>query len=176
MATQNPLEMEGTFPLPEAQLDRFFFKILLPYPEADVLRDILRHTTGEEPSPPETLSASAGRLLRHRALLRQVPVPEIVEEAVVGILLRTHPDHPKAPASVRQCVRYGASPRGGQAILLAAKLRALRQDRFHVTREDVAAVARPALRHRLILNFAGESEGISPDQIITEVLRSVLDE
>jgi MoxR-like ATPase len=115
-------------------------------------------------------------LLRHRALLRQVPVPEIVEEAVVGILLRTHPDHPKAPASVRQCVRYGASPRGGQAILLAAKLRALRQDRFHVTREDVAAVARPALRHRLILNFAGESEGISPDQIITEVLRSVLEE
>jgi MoxR-like ATPase len=176
MATQNPLEMEGTFPLPEAQLDRFFFKILLPYPDAVVLRAVLRQTTGEAPPPLAPLPDTAARLLRHRTLIRQVPVPEIVEQAVVDLLLRTHPTQPTASPTARKCIRYGASPRGGQAILLAAKLRALRQNRFHVSREDVAAVALPALRHRLILNFTGESEGISTEKIIAEAVFSTFGE
>ena len=169
LATQNPLEMEGTYPLPEAQLDRFLFKLLVRFPTAAELGEILARTTTTE-LPRVGKSASGAQVSRMGLLAREVPIASHVREYVVRLLLATHPDSATAPAAVRKYVRYGASPRGAQSIVLAAKIRALLEGRLNVAFEDVRAVATPALRHRVMLNFEGEAEGLTTDEVIGEML------
>jgi MoxR-like ATPase len=168
LATQNPLELEGTYPLPEAQLDRFMLKILLRSPAVDELNDILTRTTaGELPTP--SAVANGERLLAMRQTVRDVPVASDVTDYVSRVVLATHPND-SSPEIVRRFVRYGASPRGGQSMLLAAKVRALRDGRANVAFEDIDAVAAAALRHRLILSFEGQADGVEADAIIAAVL------
>ena len=168
LATQNPLEMEGTYPLPEAQLDRFLFKLKVELPSRAALHEILDRTTaGTRPQADKVLSAP--RLLELSGLVRQVPVARAVQDWAVRIVEGTHP-RPGAPELTRRYVRFGASPRGAQACLLGAKMRALLDGRFAVSCDDIEAVARQALRHRLILSFEGEAEGVDPDHIIAQIL------
>ncbi len=171
MATQNPLEMEGTYPLPEAQLDRFFFKLLVKFPKAQEMEAILDRTT-ESATPTTSRIFDAGHILEMSRLARQIPIANDVRKTGIQFILGTHPDHPGAPDLTRRYVRFGASPRGAQALILAAKIRAILDNRFHVAREDLIAVATPALRHRIILNFEGQAENISPDDIIQAVIQS----
>jgi MoxR-like ATPase len=169
LATQNPLEMEGTYPLPEAQLDRFFFKLNVGFPTVGELVEILNRTTYDT-QPHASVAASGAVLLQMGRLARQLPVASHVSEYVARLLLLTHPEHPEAPDLVKRYVRYGASPRGAQAMLVGAKVSALFQGRYNVAFSDVRAVVYPALRHRLILNFEGEAEGVTADQVIKSVL------
>lgn len=174
LATQNPLEMDGTYPLPEAQLDRFLFKLHVSSPTSEELHTILDRTTGrEQPKVKRTLSCEA--LLNLRALAREVPTPRHVQEVVVRLIEATHPDRAAAPEETRRYVRFGASPRGAQAVLGSAKVRAITRGRFSVSTEDVRAVLKPALRHRLIRGFEGEAEGVSPDMILDAILNHVSD-
>jgi MoxR-like ATPase len=172
LATQNPLEMEGTYPLPEAQLDRFFFKLHVRFPDRDELHRILDLTTG---APAERRRAVIDRaaILEMQRLVRQVPVARHVQDYAVRVLQATHPDGPDAPDVAKRFVRYGSSPRGAQAVLLAAKIRALFDGRFAASVDDVRAAVHPALRHRVLLNFEGEAEGVKTDQVLDEVLKSV---
>ena len=172
LATQNPIEMEGTYPLPEAQLDRFLFKINVVFPTAEELVEILARTTGG-PRPALRKTAAGQQLVAMGRLARQVPVPSHVAEYVARLVVATHPEHDSAPPLAKQYLRYGASPRGGQALILGAKITALFAGRVNVAFEDVAAVAPAALRHRLLLNFEAQAEGITPDQIIAELLTAV---
>ena len=169
LATQNPIEMEGTYPLPEAQLDRFLFKLQVPFPSHAELHQILELTTGRQ-LPALAPVLTRGDVLQMRSLVREVVVAEHVREHVVSLVEASHPEHASAPESVKRYVRYGASPRGAQACLLAAKAHALLAGRLHVAVADVVAVARPALRHRLILNFEGEADGIASDSILDPLL------
>jgi MoxR-like ATPase len=169
LATQNPLEMEGTYPLPEAQLDRFFVKLKVGFPSREALHTILDRTTGETTVRAEKVLSGA-RLLELRELVRQVPVARPVQDFVVRVLEATHPQMKGGPGIVQKYVRFGGSPRGAQAMLLGAKIRALLAGRFAVSIDDVKAVARPTLRHRLILNFEGEAQGIDPDTIVDAIL------
>ena len=172
LATQNPLEMEGTYPLPEAQLDRFLFKLHVEFPTRDELHAILDRTTGvAEPAITPVLDGK--RILEMRALAREVPVPRHVQDYAIRVLEATHPERKGTPEKVKRFVRFGASPRGAQAMLIAAKIQALRDGRFATTIEDVRAVTLPALRHRVILNFEGEAEGVRTDALIAEVLAQV---
>ena len=172
LATQNPLEMEGTYPLPEAQLDRFLLKVCVASPDADELVAILDRTTGAgEPRPAKV--AAAERILRMRRLVRQVPAAEHVKQYIARVVRATHPDGAGAPQMTTKYVRYGSSPRGAQAMILAAKVLALREGRANVAFADVEAVAAPALRHRLILSFEGQADGVDPDDIIHQVLQAV---
>jgi MoxR-like ATPase len=172
LATQNPLEMEGTYPLPEAQLDRFLFKLYVRFPDRDELHRILDITTGVGISARSAvLDRSA--IVEMQQLVRQVPVARHVQDYAVRVLQATHPDGPDAPDLAKRFVRYGSSPRGAQAMLLAAKIRALFDGRFAASVDDVRAVAHPALRHRVLLNFEGEAEGVKSDQVIDAVLRGV---
>jgi len=173
MATQNPLEMEGTYPLPEAQLDRFFYKVNVDLPDVTEMVEILERTTGLE-TPAAGRAASGAEIMRMRALARSVPVASHVQEYIARLVLATHPEDPQAAPLVRKYVRYGVSPRGGQALMLGAKVTALLAGRYNVAFEDVHAVALPALRHRLILNFDGLAEGISPDSVIEELLEMLV--
>jgi MoxR-like ATPase len=167
IATQNPIEMEGTYPLPEAQLDRFLFKIEIAMPDRDELSAILAATTGEEAEQPApALTRSDVRELR--ALVRGVPASSEILALVSALVHATHPSSELAPERVKSAVRYGASPRGGQAILLAAKARALVRGRLHVTVEDVEALAPAALRHRILLGYEGEAAGIHPDVLVRD--------
>jgi MoxR-like ATPase len=169
LATQNPLEMEGTYPLPEAQLDRFFFKIDVPFPSEEDLIGIMERTTGGE--QPSVGTAATGNDIRAmQRLARDVPIASHVMAYAVRLLRGTHPETERVPDIVRQYVRYGASPRGAQAIVLGAKIHALLDGRFNVAFADVQAVAAPALRHRVILNFEGEAEGISTDSIVRAII------
>jgi MoxR-like ATPase len=168
LATQNPLEMEGTYPLPEAQLDRFIVKLKVTFPSRESLHTILDRTTGDHEVRAEKV-LSGQRLLELRELVRHVPVARPVQDFAIRVLEATHPNG-KSPELTRKYVRYGASPRGAQACLLGAKIRALLDGRFAVSCADVKAVARPTLRHRLILNFEGEAEGIDPDTVIDQIL------
>jgi len=172
LATQNPIEMEGTYPLPEAQLDRFFFKVNLPFPETSDLVEILARTTGAE-IPAAGIAATGSDILAMRDLARAVPIASHVSEYVARINTATHPNKEHAPELVKRYVRYGASPRGGQALILGAKVVALIAGRYNVAFEDVQAVAPAALRHRLLLNFEGLAEGIRPDDIIVELLKNI---
>jgi MoxR-like ATPase len=172
LATQNPLEMEGTYPLPEAQLDRFFFKLHVPFPERDELHQILARTTTDYSAEPRAV-LSKSELLEFQALVRKVPVAQHVQDYAVRVLLATRPEAPDAPPGVRRYVREGASPRGAQAVLLAAKIRALMAGRFAAALEDVKASALPALRHRVLLNFEGEADGIKTDAVIEEILKAL---
>lgn len=169
LATQNPLEMEGTYPLPEAQLDRFFCKILVPFPTADELVGILERTTTVE-SPKVESTFPSGRILEMGALSREIPVADEITRFAVELVLGTHPDSPNAPMFVRKYVRYGASPRGAQSLLLGAKINAILDGRFNVAREDIKTVATMVLRHRIILNFEGQAESIPTDKVIEELL------
>ena len=169
LATQNPIEMEGTYPLPEAQLDRFLLKVVVPFPSHAELAEVLDRTTGsEEPQVKPLLDGPT--LLDFRALAKEVIMAPAVRDRAAAIILQTHPNHPEAPDSVRRYVRYGASPRGAQALITSAKIRALRKGRAQVDFEDLQAMAPASLRHRLILNFEGEAEGINVDGILKDVL------
>jgi MoxR-like ATPase len=172
MATQNPLEMEGTYPLPEAQLDRFLFKLLFRYPTASEFDDILGTTTGVAMPQPRPV-IEVDRLLKMGELVRQVPVSAEIRAYAIALTLATHPDQLQAPEFSRRYVRYGASPRGGQAMILAGKARALLDRRLHVSREDLRSVAHTCLRHRIILSFEAQAEGIRQDDVIDKVLEFV---
>ncbi len=169
LATQNPLEMEGTYPLPEAQLDRFFFKIDVPFPSEEDLIAIMERTTGVE-QPQIGKAASGADVLAMQRLARDVPIASHVMAYAIRILRATHPETERVPEIVTSYVRYGASPRGAQAIVLGAKIHALLDGRFNVSYGDVQAVAPPALRHRVILNFEGEAEGISTDSVVRAII------
>jgi MoxR-like ATPase len=169
LATQNPLEMEGTYPLPEAQLDRFFFKVDVPFPSEEELIAIMERTTGADRISVKP-AATGADILAMQALARDVPIASHVMAYAVRILRATHPDGEATPELVTKYVRYGASPRGGQAMVLGAKIHALLDGRFNVAFNDVQAVAPPALRHRIILNFEGEAEGISTDSVVRAIL------
>ena len=168
IATQNPLEMEGTYPLPEAQVDRFFFKLNIGFPTRDDLIEVIHRTTRRE-SPQADHAAHGDEILELMGTVRDVPIAEHVERYAADVLLATHPGHDLAPAGVKRYVKYGASPRGLQAMILGSKVRALLDERYNVAEEDIQAVAPPALRHRLLLNFEGEAEAIEPDALIQEV-------
>jgi MoxR-like ATPase len=171
MATQNPLEMEGTYPLPEAQLDRFFFKLKVSFPDRQSLHTILDRTTSDDsPRPAPVIDKS--RLLTMRELVRRVPLSRNVQDFAIRVLQATHPEASEATEKTRKYVRYGGSPRGVQAMILAAKIRALLEGRYAVSIDDISAVAAPALRHRMILSFEGEAEGVDADEIIADILAS----
>jgi MoxR-like ATPase len=172
LGTQNPLEMEGTYPLPEAQLDRFLFKLLVGYLDEDELVEIVDRTTTGMRSRVTAVLGKA-RILEMIQLVREVPVADHVKRYAVRLVRATHPGAQVAPPAVTQFVKYGSSPRGIQALILGAKVRALASGRFHVACEDVRAHALPALRHRLILNFEGEAEDIRTDTIVETVLGAV---
>ena len=172
MATQNPIDQEGTYPLPEAQLDRFFFKLLVGYPSAEELTEVLtRTTTGTRPAIQKVINREA--LLELMDLVREVPVASHVKDYAVRLVLATHPRTETASPIATQYLRFGSSPRGGQTLLLAGKVRALTHGRFNVSFDDIEAVTVAALRHRLILNFEAEAEGITTDHIIAQILQDV---
>ena len=169
LATQNPLEMEGTYPLPEAQLDRFFYKLKVGFPGREALHVIMDRTThNETPQPQKVLSRA--RVLEMRELARRVPLAKPVQDYDIRVLQATHPETTEATPMVKKYVRYGSSPRGAQAILLGAKIRALLDGRFAVSVDDIRKVAAPALRHRTMLNFEGEAEGIGTDALVADIL------
>ena len=171
LATQNPIEQEGTYPLPEAQLDRFFFKLLVDYSNREQLKAILdRTTTGQEPQA-ETV-ADAEKILWAQKLVRRVVVAEHVQDYAIRLVLATHPEGQFAAPMTNRFVRYGSSPRGVQALVLAAKVRALLDERYHVSFDDIAQSVLPGLRHRLLLNFEGQAEGIRADDVLDEVIRN----
>ena len=171
LATQNPLEMEGTYPLPEAQLDRFLFKVDVKFPSAAELSEILNRTTGEENPNPEKV-ANGAKIIAMQNLARTVPVPSNVTDFVSRLIVGTHPD--QSPSDmIKQYVRYGSSPRGAQSIMLGARITALLAGRYNVSYDDVAAVASPALRHRIILNFEAQAANISADQILADLVSAI---
>ena len=172
LATQNPIDQEGTYPLPEAQLDRFFFKLIVGYPSGAELTEVLARTTGGSfVQVSKVLDGAA--LLTLQQLVREVPVATHVTDYAVRLVLATHPTSATAAAITNQFLRFGSSPRGAQTLILAAKVRALAQGRFNVSFEDIRWAAPPALRHRLILNFEAEAEGITTDHIIDRILAEV---
>ena len=172
LATQNPLEMEGTYPLPEAQLDRFLFKLQVRFPSREELHQILERTTRKD-APSVKPVYGRDEILWMASLLREVPVARHVQDYAVRLIHATHPDSPDSPAITKKYIRYGASPRGAQAMLLGAKVRAMVQGRFAVSYDDLRAVAKPALRHRVILNFEGEAEGIATDGILDDIIKAL---
>jgi MoxR-like ATPase len=171
LATQNPLEMEGTYPLPEAQLDRFLLKVMVPFPSEADLISIIDRTTGAD-APTANHVASAAEIVEMQRLARAVPIAPHITAYAVSVLAATHPDNGRAPSIVRQYVRYGGSPRGAQALVTAGKILALMDGRYNVSVDDVRAAALPALRHRVILNFEGEAEGVTTEAVV----RTILDE
>ncbi len=169
MATQNPLEQEGTYPLPEAQLDRFFFKLLVQYSGREELRKILdMTTTGYKPDIQPVIDGE--RIIQHQQLIKRVVIAPHVQDFAIRCVLATHPQGVYAIPMVNQFLRVGASPRAAQAITLAAKVRALLDNRFHVSFKDIKDVTVPAMRHRVILNFEGEAEGITTDMVLEKVI------
>ena len=170
LATQNPIEMEGTYPLPEAQVDRFLFKVNVEYPTSPELVEILSRTTGEQ-EPQVAIVADGAAVLAMGALARQVPVASPVADYAARLTMATHPENETAPEPVRRFVRYGSSPRGAQALILGGKVTALLAGRYNVALEDLRAVAPAALRHRILLNFEGQAEDVSTDDIIDQVIK-----
>src|SRR2546429_1459016 len=172
LATQNPIDQEGTYPLPEAQLDRFFFKLLVDYPSAAELTEVLNRTT-ESVKTEVSKVLEGANLLELQKLVREVPVASHVKDYAVRLVLATHPQTETAAPIANQYLRFGSSPRGGQTLILAGKVRALTQGRFNVSFDDIQAVAAPALRHRLIVNFEAEAEGITTDHIVAQIPQDV---
>lgn len=171
LATQNPLEMEGTYPLPEAQLDRFIFKVNVNFPTVADLVTIIDRTTGIDNAQVQKV-ADGQQIVEMGKLALSTPVATHISNYVARLIVATHPEGETAPQMVRDFVRYGASPRGAQALIIGAKVNALLEGRFNVAFEDINAVAASALRHRLLMNFEGLAEGISPDAIVTEIIKS----
>ena len=172
LATQNPLAMEGTYPLPEAQLDRFFSKLIVQFPTLNELETILDRTT-EAKSPRAQPVLAGDRILAMSQLIRQIPIADDVRRYGISLVLATHPDHATAPDVTKRYVRYGSSPRGAQSLILAAKILAILDGRYHVARDDIRAIALNVLRHRIILNFEGQAEGIQTDAVVEGILKSV---
>ncbi|EFO80164.1 ATPase [Oscillochloris trichoides DG-6] len=175
LATQNPLEMEGTYPLPEAQLDRFFFKVNVTFPSADELVEIAQRTTGAR-TPQTRKVANGAMIVEMQELARTVPIASHVLNYAARLITATHPDSKDAPAITRQYVRYGASPRGMQGLILAGKILALLDGRLNVAFSDLKAAALPTLRHRVVLNFEAQAEGIASDEVVKGVLEAVKEE
>ncbi len=172
IATQNPIEMEGTYPLPEAQVDRFLLKLMVRFPSREQLSSILDRTTAGHRASIDTV-LDRQRIMEIRRLGLELEIPDSLRDLVVAFVVATHPDRPESPEPVRRFVRYGASPRGGQAVILCAKLLALMRGRAHVAEQDLRDVLAPALRHRILLSFEGEAEGLGPDDVLAEVARAV---
>jgi MoxR-like ATPase len=172
LATQNPIEMEGTYPLPEAQLDRFMFKLNVPFPKTDELATIIDQTTGGEMRKARKV-ANGATLSEMSKFARQVPAASHITRAAAALISATHPDGEGAPEIVRKYVRYGASPRGAQALLLGGRVLALLKGRFNVALEDLKQLAPAALRHRMMINFEGQAEGVTADQVVGEVIKQI---
>jgi len=171
MATQNPLEMEGTYPLPEAQLDRFLFKLRVPYPGRGDLHDILDRTTQGTPATVSPV-VNGTQILEMRKIVRTVPVAPHVQEHVVKLTLATHPEN-RENLLAGKYIRYGSSPRGAQTLILGGKVRALLDGRYNVSMDDIRALMLPALRHRIILNFEAQADGRTPDDLLEEIAGKV---
>lgn len=171
LATQNPLEMEGTYPLPEAQLDRFMFKLMVSFPSLREMETIMDRTTDVD-SPTVSPQIDTARVLEMGRLSRRIQIADAVRRYAIELVLRTHPNQEIAPEAVRRYVRYGSSPRGAQSLILAAKINAALDDRCHVATDDLRAVAKHVLRHRILLNFEGQAEAVQPDQIIDDLLEA----
>jgi MoxR-like ATPase len=169
LATQNPIEMEGTYPLPEAQLDRFLLKLRVRYPAIEELNAIIDRTTQPRTATVER-ALTGEQVLNFRELVREVPIASHVRDLVSTIVMASHPQWEHAPEVTRRFVRYGASPRGAQALVLGAKVKALAEGRYNVSIEDLKSLAAPALRHRIILNFEGEAEGVDIDTVIAQIV------
>lgn len=172
MATQNPLEQEGTYPLPEAQLDRFFFKLMVGYSSREELTEIIDRTTRGVTIEPDKVMDGA-EIVKWQQLVREVIVAPHVQDYIVRLTLATHPEGPFAVESTNQYLRWGSSPRGAQTITLAAKVRALLAGRYNASFDDVRRVFLPAMRHRVILNFEAQAEGIDPDQVLIDLVQKV---
>jgi MoxR-like ATPase len=172
LATQNPIEQEGTYPLPEAQLDRFMLNVLVPYPTAEEELEILRRTTGDEAPAPEPM-LSGERILALQHLVRRVPVADHVFQYARDLVRASRPDEPDATESVKKWVSWGAGPRAGQSLILAAKARAALQGRLHAGIADIRHVAKPVLRHRIVTTFHAEADGIGPDKVIDHLLEDI---
>jgi len=172
LATQNPIDQEGTYPLPEAQLDRFFYKLLVDYPTAGELSEIVTRTT-EGTKVEVSKVVNGATLIELQQLVQQVPIASHVKDYAVRLILATHPNTETALEITNQFLKFGSSPRGAQALLLGAKVRALTEGRFNVSFDDVAEVALPALRHRLIVNFEAEAEGVTTDLVLQKIMAGV---
>lgn len=172
LATQNPIEMEGTYPLPEAQIDRFFFKLKIEYPTSDQLNEIIEKTT-EDYEPKVNKVIDTDTILEMKTLIKQVPMAEHVKNYAIRLVLASHPNGQYSIEMVKQYVRFGSSPRGVQGLVMAGKVKALLEGRYNAAYEDIRKVARPALRHRVLLNLRGEAEGINEDDIIEDILKRV---
>lgn len=175
LATQNPIEMEGTYPLPEAQMDRFIFKLSVQFPTFDELRDIIDITTTNKVVELQKIIDGAA-ILDMRKVIREVPIAKPVQEYALRVVLGTHPENADSPESSKRYIRFGASPRAAQAIIAASRARALMEGRYNVSFEDVKYVAYPALRHRFFLNFDAVADGVTTDGLISELLESVMKE
>ncbi|OPX44483.1 ATPase family [Ruminiclostridium hungatei] len=174
LATQNPLENEGTYPLPEAQLDRFLFKLLVPYPNLEELKGIIGVTVNNQASELQKI-INRSQILEIRDMLKQVPMSKLVEEYALKVVLATHSDYERAPELSKRYIRYGASPRAAQAIISTARVRAVMEGRYNVSFDDIRYVAPSALRHRFFMNFDAVADGITAEKIIDEILASQLD-
>ncbi len=172
LATQNPIDQEGTYPLPEAQLDRFFYKLIVGYPTAEELSEVITRTT-EENQIKVNKVVDGHTLSELQLLVKQVPVASHVKDYAVRLVLATHPNTETALDITNKFLRFGSSPRGAQSLLLGAKVRALTEGRFNVSFDDIVAVTFPALRHRLIVNFEAEAEGITTDDVLNKILSDV---
>lgn len=172
LATQNPIEMEGTYPLPEAQIDRFFFKLKIEYPTSDQLNEIIEKTT-EDYEPKVNKVIDTDTILEMKTLVKQVPMAGHVKDYAIRLVLASHPNGQYSIEMVKQYVRFGSSPRGVQGLVMAGKVKALLEGRYNAAYEDIRKVARPALRHRVLLNLRGEAEGINEDDIIEDILKRV---
>ncbi len=173
LATQNPLELEGTYPLPEAQLDRFLFNLLLDYLDADDEMEVVARFTSNSPSPRPTQCTSAEQILAFQSLVRQVPVSESVARHAVNLVRATRPVYSGAPDIVKRYVKFGASVRATLFLTLSAKARALMQGRYHVTEEDMNVLAAPILRHRVLLNYFADSDGVTMEDILAETIKTL---
>ena len=170
LATQNPIEQEGTYPLPEAQLDRFFFKLVVPYTNRQELRTIVeRTTTGHDPRAESVVGAEG--IMEAQELVKHVVIAEHVQDYAIRLVLATHPQGEFAAEVTNRFIRFGSSPRGVQALVLAAKVRAMLDERYHVSFDDIEGTVLPALRHRILLNFEGQAEGITSDEVLAEILQ-----
>jgi MoxR-like ATPase len=172
LATQNPIELEGTYPLPEAELDRFFFKLNVGFPSRDELATIVDRTTGPRPEPPAAI-ADGPRVQELQEIAREIPLASHVSDYAVRLVLASHPELPEAAETARRNVRFGASPRAAQAMIMGSKIHAVLAGRVNVAFDDVRRVAAPALRHRLILSYEAEAKGVTTDRVVAELLASV---
>jgi MoxR-like ATPase len=169
LATQNPIEMEGTYPLPEAQIDRFFFKLKISYPDHDQLQEIIDKTTEDYQYELKGVIGTDS-ILEMKSIVKQVPIGTHVKDYAIRLALASHPDNTNASERIKEYILFGASPRGVQSLILAGKVSALLDGRYNVSIEDIKDVAKPALRHRIMLNIRGETEGIDMDDIIDEII------